>query len=36
MICNPTYLLQLDSAFRLVELHQDSPCQTLLLLPRQQ
>lgn len=34
VLCDPTYRAALDSAFQVVELHQDTPCQTLLLLPK--
>jgi 4-amino-4-deoxy-L-arabinose transferase-like glycosyltransferase len=34
VVCNPAYRAQLDSTFRLVALHEDLPCQTVLLLPR--
>jgi hypothetical protein len=34
VVCNPDYRARLDSTFRLVPLHEDSPCQTVLLLPR--
>ncbi|MGI4735112.1 MAG: ArnT family glycosyltransferase [Janthinobacterium lividum] len=34
VVCNPTYRASLDSTFRLVQLHEDLPCQTVLLLPR--
>jgi hypothetical protein len=33
MFCDRTYRARLDSAFQVVELHDDSPCQTVLLLP---
>ena len=32
--CDPAYRAPLDSAFQVVELHQDGQCQTLLLLAR--
>lgn len=34
VVCDPAYRAPLDSVFKIVELHQDFPCQTLLLLPR--
>jgi 4-amino-4-deoxy-L-arabinose transferase-like glycosyltransferase len=34
VVCNPDYRARLDSTFRLVPLHEESPCQTVLLLPR--
>ncbi|HET9506202.1 MAG TPA: glycosyltransferase family 39 protein [Hymenobacter sp.] len=34
VVCDPAYRVPLDSAFKIMELHQDFPCQTLLLLPR--
>jgi hypothetical protein len=33
MFCDRAYRARLDSAFQVVELHDDSPCQTVLLLP---
>ena len=33
-VCDPAYRVALDSTFQLVELHQDYPCQTVLLLAR--
>jgi 4-amino-4-deoxy-L-arabinose transferase-like glycosyltransferase len=33
MFCNRAYRARLDSTFQVVELHDDSPCQTVLLLP---
>jgi 4-amino-4-deoxy-L-arabinose transferase-like glycosyltransferase len=35
VVCDPAYRATLDSAFRVVLLHQEAPCQTLRLLPRQ-
>ena len=32
--CDPAFRVPLDSAFQVLELHQNGPCQTLLLLPR--
>lgn len=32
--CDPAFRAPLDSAYRVMELHQDGTCQTLLLLPR--
>ncbi|MBD2713633.1 glycosyltransferase family 39 protein [Microvirga sp. STR05] len=34
LLCNPDYRARIDSTFEVVELHQDQPCQTLLLLSR--
>jgi hypothetical protein len=35
VLCDPAYRASLDSAFQVVEMHQNAQCQTLLLLPRQ-
>ena len=35
VVCDPSYRAALDSAFRVVLLHEDLPCQMLRLLPRQ-
>ncbi|AII51814.1 hypothetical protein N008_07430 [Hymenobacter sp. APR13] len=32
LLCNAEYRARLDSVFQVMELHQDQPCQTLLLL----
>lgn len=32
--CDPAFRAPLDSAYQVMELHQNGPCQTLLLLPR--
>jgi 4-amino-4-deoxy-L-arabinose transferase-like glycosyltransferase len=34
MFCDRAYRPRLDSAFQVVQLHEDYPCQTVLLLPR--
>jgi len=34
VVCNPAYRAALDTAFQVVELHKQEPCQTLLLLPK--
>jgi 4-amino-4-deoxy-L-arabinose transferase-like glycosyltransferase len=36
VLCDPAYRASLDSAFQVVELHQDYPCKTLLLLAHPQ
>jgi 4-amino-4-deoxy-L-arabinose transferase-like glycosyltransferase len=33
VVCNPAYKAELEATFRLVALHENGPCQTLLLLP---
>jgi 4-amino-4-deoxy-L-arabinose transferase-like glycosyltransferase len=35
VVCDPGYRAALDSVFRVVLLHEEAPCQTLQLLPRQ-
>lgn len=34
VVCDPVFRARLDSAFHTVQLHEEEPCQTLLLLPR--
>lgn len=34
VFCDRTYRARLDSAFQVIELHDDYPCQTVLLVPR--
>jgi hypothetical protein len=34
MFCDRAYRARLDSVFQVVQLHEDYPCQTVLLLPR--
>ena len=34
VLCDPAYRVALDSTFRVIELHQDYPCQTVLLAPK--
>jgi len=34
LVCDPAYRARLDSLFQLVTMHQQEPCETVLLLPR--